>query len=370
MDRSWKNNNLLRMTESTETEEFDTRFTPAYDGELNPWDYLVHNSDGTYSLDLSSVKKIDRDETDRDALDREGDLFLGEFLRKNFIKDGRLTVKFKRWDGDFILSDWGHYTPIKSLEGCPEIVNGDFRADRCGLTSLKGAPRVVTGEFCCCENRLTSLEGGPEKVGSYTVTSPIVTSFVGSPKTVKRTFRFAGGRGITSLEGVPRKMTSFIFVNGPATIESLEGLPEGVKIVDISCNHFKSLKGCPSSVKILKFYENDITSLDGVPSHLEYLDASFNYITTLESDLKSVDEYIFMEGNPLREIGNTLESVGKCIEVDEDAKLSRLRRLAKDKGIRIAFSARAMGKYAHDLKMKELGYYDDPYIGRSPYIHK
>lgn len=358
MDRSWKNNNLLRMTENTE--EFDTRFTPAYDGELNPWDYLVHNSDGTYSLDLSSVKKIDRDEN----------IFLGEFLRKNFIKDGRLTVKFKRWDGDFILSDWGHYTTIKSLEGCPEIVNGDFRADKCGLTSLKGAPRVVTGEFCCCENDLESLEGGPEKVGSYTVTSPRVTSFVGSPKTVKRTFHFAGGHGITNLEGVPKKMTSFVFVNGPAAVESLEGLPEGVKLVDISYNDFKSLKGCPSSVEILKCGNNNLTSLEGVPSHLEYLDASYNYITTLESDLKSVDDYIFMTGNPLRELGNTLESVGKYIMVDEDAKLSRLRRLAKDRGIIVTFSARTSRHYAHDLKMKELGYYDDPYIGRSSLIHK
>ena len=360
MDRSWKNNNLLRMTENTETEEFDTRFTPAYDGELNPWDYLVHNSDGTYSLDLSSVKKIDRDEN----------IFLGEFLRKNFLKDGRLTVKFKRWDGDFVLSDWGHYTSIKSLEGCPEIVKGDFVANKCGLTSLKGAPRVVTGEFRCCGNDLESLEGGPEQVGEYTVTSPSVTSFVGSPKTVKGTFHFAGGREITNLEGVPRKMLAFVFVNGPATIESLEGLPAGIRYIDISSNHFKSLKGCPESVRTLNCSYNDLTSLEGVPAHMESVDASFNYITTLESSLQVVDHGIWMEGNPLRELGNTLESVGRHIRVDEDAKLSRLRRLAKDRGIRVTFSSRVSVNPAHDTKMKELGYYDDPYIGRSPYIHK
>jgi hypothetical protein len=358
MDRSWKNNNLLRLTESAE--EFDTRFTPAYDGELNPWDYLIHNSDGTYSLDLSSVKKVDRDEN----------IFLGDFLRKNFIKDGRLTVKFKRWDGDFVLSDWGHYTTIKSLEGCPETVKGDFVANRCGLTSLKGAPRVVTGKFCCCGNDLESLEGSPEQVGSYTVTSSRATSFVGSPKIVKGTFHFAGGKGITNLEGVPKKMTSFVFVNGPATIESLEGLPEGVRYVDISHNHFKSLKGCPESVKILNCSHNDITSLEGVPAHMESLDASFNFITTLESGLKTVDHGIWMEGNPLRELGNTLESVGRHIRVDEDAKLSRLRRLAKDRGIRVTFSSRTSVNPSHDTKMKELGYYDDPHIGRSRYIHK
>ena len=360
MDRSWKNNNLLRMTENTETEEFDTRFTPAYDGELNPWDYLVHNSDGTYSLDLSSVKKIDRDEN----------IFLGEFLRKNFIKDGRLTVKFKRWDGDFVLSDWKHFIPIESLEGCPEIVKGNFVANNCGLTSLKGAPRIVTGSFVCWGNDLESLEGGPEEVGDYSVTSSNVTSFAGAPKIVKGKFHFAGGKGITSLEGIPRKMKVFEFVNGPASIESLEGLPEGVEEINISSNHFKSLKGCPSSVAILNCSRNDITSLEGVPAHLKHLNASFNYITTLESALKSVDSYIWIDGNPLSEIGNTLESVGRYILVDEDAKLSRLRRLAKGRDIRVAFSSRSSVNSVHDTKMKELGYYDDPYIGRSPYIHK
>jgi hypothetical protein len=358
MDRSWKNNNLLRLTESAE--EFDTRFTPAYDGELNPWDYLIHNSDGTYSLDLSSVKKVDRDEN----------IFLGDFLRKNFIKDGRLTVKFKRWDGDFVLSDWGHYTTIKSLEGCPEIVKGNFVANNCRLTSLKGAPRVVTGTFVCWGNNLESLEGGPEEVGAYSVASPTITSFIGAPKIVKETFSFAGGKGITSLKGIPKKMKVFKFVNGAAPIESLEGLPTGVEEINISSNHFKSLRGCPDSVKILNCSHNDITSLEGVPSHLRDLNIAFNYITTLESDLKSVDVDIWASGNPLSEIGNTLESVGRYILVDEDAKLSRLRRLAKDRGIRVTFSSRTSVNPSHDTKMKELGYYDDPHIGRSRYIHK
>lgn len=344
MNRSWKDNNLLGLAEGFNIEE-----------------YLIQNEDGTYSLDLPSGP---------------GSFGLGAFLReskstpwdedtpirnliKKFIKDGRFTVKFKKWDGDFDISN----IPMKSLEGAPEIVNGDFYAPRNkphttegGIESLKGGPRVVTGKYNCVLSNLTSLEGAAERVESFICTSSLLTSFVGAPRIVEDTFHFAGGKDIKDLKGLPKKMERFVWINGPAEVESLEGLPEGVKYVDISYNSFKSLKGCPRSVRELHCQNNDLTSLEGVPEHLDYLVASFNYITTLESNLKSVKKNIQIDGNPLRDIGDNLEFVGGRIVVDEDANLSRLRRLAKPRDIRVSFSKKTGRNSHHEAKMAELGY--------------
>lgn len=50
------------------------------------------------------------------------------------------------------------YMGLKTLEGCPKIVRGDFLCNDNKLESLKGAPQV-SGLFDCSHNELTSLEG-------------------------------------------------------------------------------------------------------------------------------------------------------------------------------------------------------------------
>ena len=55
---------------------------------------------------------------------------------------------------------------LKSLEGAPKEVGGDFICFNCkSLTSLEGAPKEVGGNFDCgyCDS-LTSLEGAPKEV--------------------------------------------------------------------------------------------------------------------------------------------------------------------------------------------------------------
>jgi len=51
-----------------------------------------------------------------------------------------------------------------SLEGAPEIVNGDFSAANNRLINLKGGPRIVGGDFDVHANPLWSLEGAPEQI--------------------------------------------------------------------------------------------------------------------------------------------------------------------------------------------------------------
>lgn len=61
--------------------------------------------------------------------------------------------------------DFSH-CKLKSLEGCPENVQGFFDIDGNDITSLEGAPKFIFGNFYCSNcSKLKSLEGGPEQIG-------------------------------------------------------------------------------------------------------------------------------------------------------------------------------------------------------------
>lgn len=53
---------------------------------------------------------------------------------------------------------------VISLEGSPNIVNGNFICENLGLTSLIGGPRIVHGDYICKNNAITSFIGIPEKI--------------------------------------------------------------------------------------------------------------------------------------------------------------------------------------------------------------
>ena len=78
---------------------------------------------------------------------------------------------------------------LTSLEGAPEIVEGDFYCSFNNLTSLKGAPEIVEGYFYCSYNKLTSLKGCPEIVkGDFNCNSNKLTSLKGGTKIVEGVF--------------------------------------------------------------------------------------------------------------------------------------------------------------------------------------
>lgn len=54
--------------------------------------------------------------------------------------------------------------PIRSLEGCPTIMEGDFIIEGTKLKNLIGGPKEVGGQFCIEDSSITSLEGIPNKV--------------------------------------------------------------------------------------------------------------------------------------------------------------------------------------------------------------
>lgn len=58
------------------------------------------------------------------------------------------------------------YNKLKSLQGCPESLEGTFHCGDNHLTSLDGGPKEVGGDYICTNNKLlTSLQGAPKWVG-------------------------------------------------------------------------------------------------------------------------------------------------------------------------------------------------------------
>lgn len=54
---------------------------------------------------------------------------------------------------------------IKSLRGCPQIVEGNFKAENIGIDSLVGCPQRIEGDFIVKKNAIKSFEGMPQYIG-------------------------------------------------------------------------------------------------------------------------------------------------------------------------------------------------------------
>lgn len=85
----------------------------------------------------------------------------------------KIPIKFGRINGNFYCS----YNKLKSLDGCPTIVECDFDCSNNELTSLDGCPIHIGGMFNCRYNKLISLVNGPKYVGvHYLVDNNEITS--------------------------------------------------------------------------------------------------------------------------------------------------------------------------------------------------
>lgn len=113
--------------------------------------------------------------------------------------------------------DCSNCLSLKSLEGAPKEVKGDFYCYNCrSLTSLNGAPKKVTGYFNCsyCKN-LKSLKGAPKKVdGNFNCSlCNLLTSLEGAPKEVGGNFSCSYCQNLKSLEGSATKVNSDYYCN-------------------------------------------------------------------------------------------------------------------------------------------------------------
>ena len=128
-------------------EEADQRnvdyWKPKFEAYLKE-NHAILNADGRYDLNNSFYLSSLITTEDEEELDLP-----------------KLPVKFGKINGNFNIS----MQELKTLDGCPVEVAGDFYAYANSLTNLIGAPNIVKGKFCVDNNNLTSLEGCPKFVG-------------------------------------------------------------------------------------------------------------------------------------------------------------------------------------------------------------
>ena len=160
------------------------------------------------------------------------------WLKENYGKE------YKKYfnDGDI-------YWNKNTLEGAPEIVEGDFYCDYNELTTLEGGPKIVEGNFYCSNNNLISLEGGPEIVeGDFYCDYNELTTLEGGPKIVEGNF-YCSNNNLISLEGAP-KIVEGRFDCFDNKLTSLKGAPEKVEGgFDCNDNKLTSLEGAPKTVE-------------------------------------------------------------------------------------------------------------------------
>ena len=95
---------------------------------------------------------------------------------------------------------------ISSLEGCPEVINGDFWLGKNRLTSLKGCAVQVEGTFSCSENKLVNLIGGPKKIkNDYVANANLLTSLEGVCPDIPMRGYFSNNR-LTSLQNIHKQI--------------------------------------------------------------------------------------------------------------------------------------------------------------------
>ena len=70
-------------------------------------------------------------------------------ITKQFVRNGKLTIRFNKVKGKFYCSN----NNLTSLEGGPSTVGGDFHCYTNNLTSLEGGPSTVEGSFDCSDNK-------------------------------------------------------------------------------------------------------------------------------------------------------------------------------------------------------------------------
>ena len=188
------------------------------------------------------------------------------------LKSGNKTEPPERVEQFF---DCGFCNNLKSLEGSPREVGGDFYCCSNNIASLKGSPEKVGGNFICSGcNNLISLEGSPrEVVGDFICYScHNLTSLEGAPVNVGGGFDCENCFNLPSLEGCPKKIGGDFSCFGCDALKSLEGSPRevGGDFNCTRCDKLTSLEGAPREVggdfNCSDCY--DLLSLDGKPEHI------------------------------------------------------------------------------------------------------
>ena len=99
----------------------------------------------------------------------------------------------------------GLYKPNESLKGAPKDIDGNFTCQFYGVRSLKQGPVKITGDFSVWGNRFSDLQGSPLEIGkNFDVSmNKRLKTLEGGPEIVRGNYVCGGCPGLTSLKGAP-----------------------------------------------------------------------------------------------------------------------------------------------------------------------
>ena len=217
------------------------------------------------------------------------------YIDKEFVKDGKLTIKFNKVNGSFNCDR----LELVSLEGCPEYIENSFDCSDNQLKNLEGCPKYVGGIFDCSYNELINLDELPKEIKGDIYLSNNNFSIESHPKIfcIKNKKATLNSDGTIDVNDDVHSLNLKYFVkDGKLTIKfnqvngefycnnlkliSLEGCPKIVNgSFDCSNNKLINLKGCPEYIKNDCHCENNIiNTLKYVPEFCFNLYLAYNPI--------------------------------------------------------------------------------------------
>lgn len=137
---------------------------------------------------------------DNGLIDVKGDVFIHGEMET-------LPVNFGKVSGHFDIA----HLNLKTLQGCPEVVNKNFNASYNKLSDLSGCPKIIHGEAQLSNNPLDTLNGAPEYVGfDLKITATKIKNFAGLENTSIMRDLFAEYNELDSLYPLPKVLQGFL----------------------------------------------------------------------------------------------------------------------------------------------------------------
>ena len=179
-------------------------------------------------------------------------------LRENNVVDIKGSLCLENSDIDSLTNGLFHFGSV----------TGGVYFNRCDkLKSLEGAPKNVCGNFSCHRcNSLLDFSGGPEEVGGfYTSECIMLKSLKGCPKIIHNGASCTSMMSLRSLEGLPLHINKDFVCDSCNNLIDLTGAPEyvGGNFSCSECLGLKDLTGAPKCVNG-NFYCCNCTNLRSI----------------------------------------------------------------------------------------------------------
>lgn len=83
------------------------------------------------------------------------------------IRMSKLPLKFGNVTGNFDINGNPNFNYLRTMEGCPHTVGGNFYCTGQRLKSLEFCPKIVKGRFDCSNNNIRTFEFFPKSVAQF-----------------------------------------------------------------------------------------------------------------------------------------------------------------------------------------------------------